>query len=210
MFLKLVLESFLEVSEFLQGKGHPQVKSNTPLQVEVNVPKMRPCKLRATFFTQENFATLKHRPSYGLDDDGEVLFATCNCKVGQGPCHKYVGVIVAACLYSLLDFVSIETKEVPEDVTSILVAEKWHVPSQYDITLTKAAHFHDLAFEKAIEVKEQKKQVFDTSYIVQHQHLHTALIQKNWKGLLKISGLEILTTNFCLFSSSTKTKAFSF
>ena len=31
--------------------------SNTPLQVEVNVPKMRPRKLRATFFTQDNFAT---------------------------------------------------------------------------------------------------------------------------------------------------------
>ena len=45
------------MSEFLQGNEHPHGKSNTPLQVEVNVPKMRPCKLRATFFTQENFAT---------------------------------------------------------------------------------------------------------------------------------------------------------
>ena len=44
------------MSEFLQGNEHPHFKSNTPLQVEVNVPKMRPCKLRATFFTQENFA----------------------------------------------------------------------------------------------------------------------------------------------------------
>ena len=57
MFLKLVLESFLEMSEFLQGNGHPVVKPNTPLQLEVDVPKMRPCKLRATFFTQENFST---------------------------------------------------------------------------------------------------------------------------------------------------------
>ena len=54
------------MSEFLQGNGHPLVKPNTPLQVEVNVPKMRPCKLRATFFTQENLPPLKHRPSYGL------------------------------------------------------------------------------------------------------------------------------------------------
>ena len=45
------------MSEFLLGNGHPLVKSNTPLQVEVNVPQMRPCKLRATFFIQENFAT---------------------------------------------------------------------------------------------------------------------------------------------------------
>ena len=44
------------MSEFLQGNGHPHIKSNTPLQVEVNVPKMLPCKLRAIFFTQENFA----------------------------------------------------------------------------------------------------------------------------------------------------------
>ena len=45
------------MSEFLQGNGHPYFKSNTPLQDEVNVPKMRPCKLRATFFSKENFAT---------------------------------------------------------------------------------------------------------------------------------------------------------
>ena len=55
------------MSEFLQGNGHPHVKSNTPFQVEVNVPKMRPCKLRATFFTQENFATPEAQAtSYGL------------------------------------------------------------------------------------------------------------------------------------------------
>ena len=45
------------MSEFLQGNEHPHVKSNTPLAVEVNVPKMRPCKLRAIFFCQETFAT---------------------------------------------------------------------------------------------------------------------------------------------------------
>ena len=57
VFKSFVLESFLEMSEFLQGNGHPHVKSNTPVQVEVNVPKLRLCKLRATLFTQENFAT---------------------------------------------------------------------------------------------------------------------------------------------------------
>ena len=30
-------------------------------QFEVNVPEMRPCKSRATFFTQENFATPEAR-----------------------------------------------------------------------------------------------------------------------------------------------------
>ena len=45
------------MSEFLQGNGHQHVKSHTPSQFEVNVPKMRPCKSCATFFTQENFAT---------------------------------------------------------------------------------------------------------------------------------------------------------
>ena len=45
------------MSEFLQGNGHPHVKSYTPLQVEVKVPKVRPCKLGATFFTQDNFST---------------------------------------------------------------------------------------------------------------------------------------------------------
>ena len=54
------------MSEFLQGNGHPHVKSNTPLQVEVSVPKMRPCKLRATFSSKKILPPLKHRPSYGL------------------------------------------------------------------------------------------------------------------------------------------------
>ena len=45
------------MSEFLQGNEHPHVRSNTLLQLEVNVPKMWPYKLHATTFTQENFAT---------------------------------------------------------------------------------------------------------------------------------------------------------
>ena len=44
------------MSEFLPGKGHQHVKSNTPLQFEVNVLEMLPFKLRDTSFTQENFA----------------------------------------------------------------------------------------------------------------------------------------------------------
>ena len=55
------------MSEFLQGNEHPHVKSNIPLQVEVNVPKMPPCKLRATFSPKKIFPPLKHRPSYGLE-----------------------------------------------------------------------------------------------------------------------------------------------
>ena len=44
------------MSKFSQGNGHQNVKSHTPSQFEVNMTEMRPCKLRATFFTQENFA----------------------------------------------------------------------------------------------------------------------------------------------------------
>ena len=43
--------------EFLLGDEYQHTKSYTPSQFEINVPEMRPCKLRTTFFTQENFAT---------------------------------------------------------------------------------------------------------------------------------------------------------
>ena len=43
--------------QFLLGDEHQHTKSYTPSQFEFNVPEVRPCKFRATFFTQENFAT---------------------------------------------------------------------------------------------------------------------------------------------------------
>ena len=57
--------------------------------------------------------------------DGEVRFAKCNCKAGQGGCCKHV----AALLYTLLDFTNVDTKEVPKDLTCTQVGQRWNVPS---------------------------------------------------------------------------------
>eukprot|EP00112_Aurelia_sp_Birch-Aquarium-sp1_P006640 Seg1729.3 transcript_id=Seg1729.3/GoldUCD/mRNA.D3Y31 product="hypothetical protein" protein_id=Seg1729.3/GoldUCD/D3Y31 len=58
--------------------------------------------------------------------DGEVLFAKCNCKAGQGGCCKHV----AALRYALLDFINMDAKEVPKDLTCTQVGQRWNVPSE--------------------------------------------------------------------------------
>ena len=53
----LVLEGFPKLSEFLLRHGHQHTQSHTTSQFEVNVPENWPSKFRATWFTQEKFAT---------------------------------------------------------------------------------------------------------------------------------------------------------
>ena len=102
-----------------------------------------------------NYLVYVHLEQHG----GEVLYAKCECKAGQGGCCKHV----AALLYTLLDFVNSGAREVPEEMTCTQVAQKWHVPSQCNTTLKKAVKFHDLTFEKADECKKPKRCVFDAS-----------------------------------------------
>ena len=44
---------------------------------------------------------------------GEVQYAKCSCVAGQGGCYKHV----AALLYSLMDFVNLGLRNVPEELT---------------------------------------------------------------------------------------------
>ena len=86
---------------------------------------------------------------------GEVKEAICNCKAGQGGCCKHV----AALLYALLDFANLGLNEVPADITCTQVAQKWHVPSSANMTLTKAVKFTDLIFEKTEDGKKRKRPI---------------------------------------------------
>ena len=79
--------------------------------------------------------------------------AKCNCKAGQGNCCKHV----AALLYTLLDFANLDLKQIPADMTCTQVAQKWHVPSSANMTMTKAVKFPDLLFEKAEDGKKRKR-----------------------------------------------------
>ena len=82
--------------------------------------------------------------------DGEVLFARCNCIAGQGGCCKHV----AALLYTLLDFINMDTKEVPKDLTCTQVGQRWNVPSTSSQG-AKVFKFNNLIFEKAEETKKR-------------------------------------------------------
>ena len=85
--------------------------------------------------------------------DGEVLFAKCTCKAGQGGCCKHV----AALLYTTVDFINMDVKEVPMDLTCTQTGQKWHVPSSTNSQTVKAFKFKDLVFEKAEESKKRKR-----------------------------------------------------
>ena len=75
----------------------------------------------------------------------EVKFSKCNCKAGQGGCCKHV----AAVLYTLLDYLNLQLKEVPDDVKCTQVLQKWSIPSLRSGETTKASKFEDLIFEYA-------------------------------------------------------------
>eukprot|EP00794_Sanderia_malayensis_P000921 gene921-228_t len=86
-------------------------------------------------------------------DSGEILYAKCNCKAGQGGCCKHV----AALLYTLLDYTSMELKKIPDTMTCTQIAQKWHVPSAANMTLCKAMKFSEVALEKAEPNKTRKQ-----------------------------------------------------
>eukprot|EP00794_Sanderia_malayensis_P020962 gene20962-23017_t len=91
--------------------------------------------------------------AYLDQDNGEILYAKCNCKAGQGGCCKHV----AALLYTLLDCTSMELKKIPDTMTCTQIAQKWHVPSAANMTLCKAVKFSEVAFEKAEPNKTRKR-----------------------------------------------------
>jgi len=84
--------------------------------------------------------------------NGNVVHAKCNCKAGQGGCCKQV----AALLYTILDYVNMDTKEIPRDLTCTQVGQKWYVPSGANKTEDKAFKFSSLVFEKSEEGKKRE------------------------------------------------------
>ena len=79
-----------------------------------------------------------------------MQYAKCCCKVGQGGCCKHV----AALLYTLLDFVTLNLCQIPKELTSTQVAQMWSVPTDSSKTLKRAVK---LSFEKAEFNKRSKR-----------------------------------------------------
>ena len=88
---------------------------------------------------------------------GEVLYAKCCCKAGQGGCCKHV----AAFLYTILDFSNLSLTTVPVELTCTQLPQKWNVPSGSSKTLEKAVKFEELLFEQA---DVNKTNVLHTKY----------------------------------------------
>ena len=78
---------------------------------------------------------------------GDVVFAKCSCKAGQGGCCKHVAVL----LYTVLDCVNMGAVEVPPDL------QKWNAPSRANAIPSKAFKFENLVSEKIEESKKRKR-----------------------------------------------------
>ena len=94
------------------------------------------------------FRLCPSEPSYG-----DVEYAKCSCKAGQGGCCKHV----AALLYTILDFVNLNLKQIPGNPTCTQLAQTWSVPSGSSKSLEKAVRFEELLFEKADVSKPNKR-----------------------------------------------------
>ena len=85
--------------------------------------------------------------------NGDVEYAKCSCKAGQGGCCKHV----AALLYTILDFVNLNLKQIPGNPTCTQLPQTWSVPSGSSKSLEKAVKFEELLFEKADVSKPNKR-----------------------------------------------------
>ena len=81
---------------------------------------------------------------------GSIGYANCSCKAGRGGCCKHI----AALLFQILDYIQLELKEVPDNVTSTQLLQQWHVPRADESD--EAVLFEDIKFEKASLEKDQR------------------------------------------------------
>ena len=85
--------------------------------------------------------------------NGDVEYSKCSCKAGQGGCCKHV----AALLYTILDFVNLNLRQIPQNATCTQLPQAWSVPSGSSKSLEKAVKFEELLSEKAEASKPNKR-----------------------------------------------------
>lgn len=76
--------------------------------------------------------------------NGEVGYAGCCCKAGQGGCCKHV----TAFIYTVLDFFNLTLEMIPADLTCNQFPQKWSVSSGCSKTLNKAVKCENLFLKK--------------------------------------------------------------
>lgn len=82
-------------------------------------------------------------------DTGEVAYANCNCKAGKGGCCKHV----VALLFQLLEYIQLDLKVIPDDLTCTQLLQQWHVPRSDE--LEEPILYEDVVFERASYEKDK-------------------------------------------------------
>ena len=82
-------------------------------------------------------------------DTGEVAYANCNCKAGKERCCKHV----AALLFQLLEYIQLDSKVVPDDLTCTQLLQQLHVPRSDE--LEEPILYEDVVFERASYEKDK-------------------------------------------------------
>ena len=81
-------------------------------------------------------------------DTGEVAYASCKCKAGKGGRCKHV----VALMFQIIEYVQLELKEIPDDLTCTQLLQQWHVPRNDE--LNEPILYEDVIFERASYTKD--------------------------------------------------------
>ena len=76
---------------------------------------------------------ISYKACVHLDQNhGKIVEAICNCSAEQRGVCKHV----AAIRYTMLDYLHLGLQEIPPDITCTQAAQKWHVPSTANLTVS--------------------------------------------------------------------------
>ena len=138
---------------------------------------------------------------------GQVVHANCTCKAGKGECCKHA----AALLFQIIDYIQLELKEIPDDLTCTQLLQQWHVPRTDETD--EPVLFEDIKFKKYSSKKKPTLNEHNTptkNVYNPTPHFARAPCQNRIENLAK--GLEeagrasylskLLKSNDCLLSSS--------
>ena len=81
-------------------------------------------------------------------DTGEVAYASCKCKAGKGGRCKHV----VALMFQIIEYVQLELKEIPDDLTCTQLLQLCHVPRNDE--LNEPILYEDVIFERASYAKD--------------------------------------------------------
>ena len=87
-------------------------------------------------------------------DTGEIAYASCKSKAGKGGCCKHV----VALMFQIIEYVQLQLKEIPDDLTCTQLLQQWHVPRNDELNLffTRMSYLSELLTRKTLVVKNAR------------------------------------------------------